>query len=106
MGRSPLNNSGRRTVVNLTAYSVERGYPISATQGLTLMELPPAGEKRWRAQKKAAVVRAIVDGTLSAADARERYMLSNEELTSWQTAYQENGIAGLLVKSSRHRRAS
>jgi hypothetical protein len=69
--------------------------------------LPLAGQKRWSARQKVAVVRAILYGTLSAADARQRYMLSSEELASWEAAYDRHGTAGLQIKSMQHwRRAS
>lgn len=68
------------------------------------MTLLPAGHKRWSANRKVGVVRAILNGTLSAAEARVRYMLSNEELTGWQADYDQHGIAGLQIKSMRHRR--
>lgn len=68
------------------------------------MELPLAGQKRWSARQKATVVRAIRNGELSAADARQWYMLSEEELANWFAAYDRHGLSGLQVKSMRHRR--
>ena len=60
--------------------------------------LPPAGWKRWRAHHKALVVIAIRSGTLTRADAHERYMLSEEELSGWEEAFDLDGIAGLQAK--------
>jgi transposase len=68
------------------------------------MNLPPAGTRRWTAWQKAAVVRAIRDGSLSVEDAVKRYMLSQEELAGWQADFERDGIAGLQLKSMRHRR--
>jgi hypothetical protein len=70
------------------------------------MKLPPAGHKRWSSLQKATVVRAILDGGLSPCDARERYILSDEELTNWHAAYHRYGIAGLQAKSTQYRRRS
>jgi hypothetical protein len=60
--------------------------------------LPPAGWKRWTAHNKAAVVIAISSGTLERADAYERYMLSEEEFSGWEEAFDLDGIAGLQAK--------
>lgn len=68
------------------------------------MELPPAGHIRWHARRKMAVVRALLAGTLSPAQARGRYLLSDEELESWLAAYGAHGVGGLHVKSLRYRR--
>ncbi len=36
--------------------------------------------------------RFVLDGTLSAADARGRYMLSEEDFASWLAAYDRHGV--------------
>ena len=59
---------------------------------------------RWGARHKKIVVCALLDGTLSAADARRRYMLSDEELANWMAAYDLLGLGGLQLKSVAHRR--
>ena len=62
--------------------------------------LPPAGSTiRWSAWKKAAVVVAVQSGTLGRSEAYERYMLSEEELSRWEEAFGQDGIAGLQAKS-------
>jgi len=68
------------------------------------MELPSVGTTRWTAWQKAAVIRAVRDGTISIAEICSRYMLSEEELAEWQAAFERNGIAGLQQKSLRRRR--
>ena len=68
-------------------------------EGLTLTELLAAGCTFWPASRKAAVVRALLDGSLTAADARERYLLSGEELLAWCKAFRKRGVQGLLVKA-------
>ena len=57
--------------------------------------LPPAETKRWSPARKAAVVAATRSGVVSRADALTRYGLSDEELTAWEQALDENGIPGL-----------
>lgn len=68
------------------------------------MKLPPAGAIRWTAWQKAAVVRAVRDGSLDPSEVRRRYLLSEEELAGWQADFERNGIAGLQQKSLRQRR--
>ena len=57
--------------------------------------LPPAGWKRWSARNKAAVVIAVRSGKLGRLEASERYLLSEEELSAWEEAFDLDGIAGL-----------
>jgi transposase len=70
------------------------------------MSVPPPGTRRWTAWQKAAVIRAVRGGALSIAEACQRYMLSEEELEGWQSAFDRAGIAGLQLKSRRPRRRS
>ena len=63
------------------------------------VQLPtPDADLRWTAARKADVVRAIARGELSRADAAERYTLSEDELTSWESRYRVRGLAALKVK--------
>jgi hypothetical protein len=57
--------------------------------------LPPAGWRTWGVRNKAAVVIAIRSGSLSRIDAYERYMLSEEELSGWEDAFDRDGLGGL-----------
>ena len=68
------------------------------------MELPPAGTMRWTAWQKVAVIRAVRAGTLTQAEVRSRYLLSDEELAAWQADFERNGLPGLQQKSLRQRR--
>lgn len=61
--------------------------------------LPRTGPRRWGARQKAAVVLAVRSGTLSPSEARDRYMLSEEELSQWEEAFDRDGIAGLQAKN-------
>lgn len=62
---------------------------------MTRADLPPNDTTRWVASRKAAVVKAVVFGLISRPDALERYALSDEEFTEWETAIAEHGEAAL-----------
>lgn len=44
---------------------------------------------------KAAIVRAVQAGTVDRADACSRYMLSTDELSLWELAFDDEGFVGL-----------
>jgi transposase len=67
--------------------------------------IPPAGLARWNARQKARVVIAVRSRTLSRAQAYDRYLLSEEELSQWEEAFDREGIAGLQMKGRSDRRA-
>ncbi|ETX29829.1 DUF1153 domain-containing protein [Roseivivax isoporae] len=72
---------------------------------MTRADLPPATTKRWVVSRKAAVVRAVRHGLLTAAQAQERYALSAEELDGWMRAVDAHGEAALkatCVQKFRH----
>ena len=73
--------------------------PITADRDKArlLAGLPPAETRRWSCRRKAAVVVAIRAGVLGREEACERYLLSPEELSGWETALDQNGIPGLRV---------
>lgn len=52
-------------------------------------------KERWSPGRKAAVVAAITDGSLSLEVARRDYALSPEELAAWQRDLVAYGIPGL-----------
>jgi hypothetical protein len=62
------------------------------------LPLPPTGPIRWSAWRKAAVISGIRAGVITFAEACQRYDLSYEELSGWQTAFNEGGIGRLLLK--------
>jgi hypothetical protein len=52
---------------------------------LTITDLPAPGmKKRWVIRRKAEVVAAVCGGLLSLEEACSRYMLTVDELLSWQ----------------------
>ncbi|MFT6674116.1 MAG: hypothetical protein ACJAVM_000287 [Sulfitobacter sp.] len=62
-------------------------------------DLPPAKTGRWVASRKAAVVRGVIYGLISQADALERYGISEEEFMEWVRAVSEHGEAALKATS-------
>ena len=64
---------------------------------LTRADLPPEDTRRWVASRKAVVVRAVVSGLISEADALERYALSAEEFLLWRNAVETHGDKALRV---------
>ena len=57
--------------------------------------LPSCDTKRWIANRKAAVVTAVREGTISREEACDWYQLSPEELASWEVAFEQYGTTGL-----------
>ncbi|MDP4892094.1 DUF1153 domain-containing protein [Cypionkella sp.] len=66
---------------------------------LSRADLPPATTRRWVASRKAVVVKAVLHGILSEAEALERYALSEEEFKLWREAVEKHGEKGLRVTS-------
>lgn len=64
---------------------------------LSRADLPPADTRRWVASRKAIVVKAVIFGLLSEADALERYTLSAEEFQLWRQAIENHGEKALRV---------
>ena len=60
-------------------------------------DLPDGATQRWVASKKELVVLAIHYGLIDRKDAIQRYNLSDEELTNWETALVLRGKNGLKV---------
>jgi Protein of unknown function (DUF1153) len=58
-------------------------------------KLPPPDTKRWVVRRKAVVVQAVRDGSISIEEARERYKLSIEEFLAWERAIDRYGVPGL-----------
>jgi hypothetical protein len=60
-----------------------------------LLDLPSPSTKRWVVRRKAVVVAAVRDGTLSLQEACQRYNLSVEEFLAWQRSIDRYGVPGL-----------
>jgi len=75
--------------------------------GTPLMEsLPPPNTKRWVVRRKAAVIAAVRSGGLTVEEACRAYQLSEEELLSWERAFEIHGLAGLRVTRIQQYRTS
>jgi len=70
---------------------------VTAPDGspLTVADLPAPDTKRWVIRRKAEVIAAVRSGLLSLEEACNRYMLTVDELLSWQDAVDQHGMAGL-----------
>ncbi len=62
--------------------------------GFTLT-LPRSVAVRWTPWRKVEVITAIRVGTITFSEACERYCLSLEELSAWEAAFDEDGLAAL-----------
>jgi len=62
-------------------------------------DLPPADTRRWVASRKAAVVRAVTVGLITRDEAKETYVLSDDELAEWETAVRDHGEGALKATS-------
>jgi len=74
--------------------------PNAATLGdvsALLAELPSPDTKRWVVRRKAVVVQAVRNGSLTLQEACQRYKLSEEEFHAWQRAIDRHGVPGLRV---------
>jgi len=73
---------------------------------MTRADLPPSETRRWVASRKAAVVRAVNAGLVTRDEALERYALSDEEFSEWETAVLEHGESALKATSLQRYRHS
>ena len=64
---------------------------------LSRADLPKPDTRRWVASRKALVVKAVVHGLITEADALERYALSAEEFGLWRQAVDKHGEKALRV---------
>ena len=68
-----------------------------------MADLPPANTNRWVARRKAAVLAALRSGAITMEEACRRYALSEEELLTWQRAFEAHGLSGLRATRLRGR---
>jgi len=62
---------------------------------MTRADLPAPNTQRWVASRKAAIVRAVLAGLITRAQALETYGLSEEEYSEWEGAVVLHGEAAL-----------
>lgn len=58
-------------------------------------KLPPADTKRWVMRRKAQLISAVRNGTITMEDALARYSLSEEEFKSWEKLFDGHGVRAL-----------
>jgi hypothetical protein len=74
-----------------------RTVKLSNGRILSISDLPPAHTHRWVASRKEVVVRAVANNLISRNEALKKYMLTDEELTGWESALAVSGNSGLKV---------
>jgi hypothetical protein len=85
------SNPAFKDMANLDPIDVST-FPPSPT-----VDLPSPNTKRWVVRRKAVVVAAVRNGTLSLQEACRRYNLSVEEFLAWQRSIDRYGVPGLRV---------
>ncbi len=71
---------------------------------MTRADLPAADTRRWVASRKLAVVRGVVHGLISQAEALELYQLSEDEFMEWVRAVSRHGEAALKATALKNYR--
>ena len=66
----------------------------------TVGDLPPPNTQRWVARRKAAVVAAVRNGTITMEEALRRYQLTEEEFFSWQRAFEPMALRVCAPRAS------
>ncbi len=69
---------------------------------MTRSDLPAPTTTRWVASRKAAVVRAVDFGLMTADEAIRTYNLSEEELDAWRDAVARFGEKALKATALQH----
>ncbi|WP_275426783.1 DUF1153 domain-containing protein [Roseovarius amoyensis] len=64
---------------------------------MTRADLPPRDTRRWVASRKLAVVRGVLHGLITRAEAEQRYGLSAEEFDEWLRAASSGDTDALKV---------
>jgi len=67
---------------------------------MTRADLPAEDTRRWVASRKAAVVRAVLGGLITRAEALDRYALSEDELDGWLRAIHVHGVRALRATAA------
>lgn len=71
---------------------------------ITPVDLPPSDTKRWVANRKAIVVRAVRGGLISLEEALNRYGMKEREFLIWEQGLKDDGQVGLKVTHYQRRR--
>ena len=99
--------AGERLEGGMSAPSDEMRSGESPNATPLMENLPGSDTKRWVIRRKAAVVAAVRSGRITIEEACLTYQLSEEELLSWERAFEINGLAGLrTTRIQQYRRSS
>jgi len=93
-----VSGESRRCEVRPSRYArrqMSRPYDESPERALFTENLPHPNTKRWVVRRKAAIIAAVRSGGLTIEEACRIYQFSNEELLSWDRAFELHGLAGL-----------
>lgn len=71
---------------------------------MTRADLPPPATRRWVASRKLAVVRGVLHGLITQAEAEALYGLSRAEFQEWVQAVAEHGEAALKTTALKNYR--
>jgi hypothetical protein len=83
--------------MNMSAADIFASGSVAAGASDPTHELPSPDTKRWVVRRKAIVVQAVRNGSLTLQEACRRYNLSVEEFLAWQRAIERYGVPGLRV---------
>src|SRR5215467_3597703 len=106
LDRSPADLAGETLEGGVSAPSDEMLSSEAPNVTPPIENLPGSDTKRWVVRRKAAVVAAVRSGRITIEEACRTYQLSEEELLSWERAFETHGLAGLRVTRLQHYRAS
>ena len=95
LDRVPAGVADPRPDLGILAPSNGNAADESLSRAPLMQNLPPPNTKRWVVRRKAAVVAAVRRGGLTIEEACRIYQLSEEELLSWDRAFELHGLAGL-----------
>jgi transposase-like protein len=95
LDRVPAGLADTRPDLGSLAMPNESASDGSVSREPLMQNLPPPNTKRWVVRRKAAVVAAVRRGGLTIEEACRVYQLSEEELLSWDRAFELHGLAGL-----------
>ena len=96
----PVSLIAENNQLDLTDMSVAEPFAntdVAVDASVALLDLPSPETKRWVVRRKATVVAAVRNGSLSLQEACRRYKLSVEEFLAWQRAIDRHGVPGLRV---------
>lgn len=83
-----------------------RAVTLPDGQVMSRADLPPVTTRRWVVSRKISVVRGVLYGLISQAEALEMYGLSEEEFASWIKAVAEHGEDALKATAVQKYRQS